>query len=50
MQYFKEKQDEIFRTVTSNLRTYQTSNWDESYFESLEILTNVIKKDMKDIE
>jgi hypothetical protein len=46
----KEKQDEIIRTITGNLRTYQTSNWDESYFESLDILTNVIKKDMKDIE
>ncbi len=43
----REKQDEILRTITSNLRTYQTSNWDESYFESLDILTNIIKNDMK---
>ncbi len=45
-----EKQDEILRTVTSNLRTYQTLNWDENYFESLDILSNLIRKDMKDIK
>ncbi|MDD4493750.1 MAG: hypothetical protein PHV32_05300 [Eubacteriales bacterium] len=36
------------RIITNNLKTYQTNDEDEDYFESLDVLAKIIKSDLNE--
>ena len=44
----KNRKEDITKIVTNNLRTYQTSDYNDDYFESAKMLAEIMNKEVKE--